>query len=83
MKIWKVTVSTVLLLLTIQLTLEGFFREKRQLPNINHSQDGFRTNQKVILMLVDALREDFVAFDSDAALHKKIPNDHPDTFRGR
>ena len=72
MKIWKITVATVLLLLTIQLTLDGFFREKRQLPNINYGNDGFRTNGKVILMLVDALREDFVQFDSDSALHKKI-----------
>jgi hypothetical protein len=32
-KVWKSTLTTVLLLLTIQLTLQGFFRQKAVLTN--------------------------------------------------
>ena len=63
-KFWKSALTTLLLLLTIQLTLQGFFRQKALLKNktptnIHPSQN----DRKVILMLVDALREDFVSFE--------------------
>jgi hypothetical protein len=63
-KFWKSTLTTLLLLLTIQLTLQGFFRQKALLANKTPSNPHTAQNdRKVILMLVDALREDFVSFE--------------------
>jgi hypothetical protein len=55
-----------LLLLTIQLTLQGFFRQKAVLSNKSPApQPTIPNDRKVILMMVDALREDFVHFDDN------------------
>lgn len=35
------------------------------------------------MMLVDALREDFVEFDSQATAYRHISPTHPDYFRGK
>jgi hypothetical protein len=55
-----------LLLLTIQLTLQGFFRQKAVLSNKSPPpQPTIPNDRKVILLMVDALREDFVHFDDN------------------
>jgi len=65
-KVWKITVQSVLLLLTIQLTLQGFFRQKAVLSNKSPPpQPTIPNDRKVILLMVDALREDFVHFDDN------------------
>ena len=48
----------------------GFFRPKMVL--LDHSEPfetGYDSDRKVIMLLVDALREDFVEFDTNENLH--------------
>ena len=62
-KLWKSFTTLLLLALTIQLTLRGFFKPKLNIDDIAPSipqKDG----RKGILLLADALREDFVEFDT-------------------
>ena len=37
----------------------------------------------MILLLFDAMREDFIQFDKDSQKHTRISKDHPDHYRGR
>jgi GPI ethanolamine phosphate transferase 3 subunit O len=65
-KIWKILTTLLLLALTIQFTLRGFFKPKLNLEDKTVSaviKTGDK--RKVILLLADALREDFVEFDTD------------------
>ena len=81
-KLWKITLTTTLLLLTIQLTLQGFFRQKAVLANKSPApQPTVHNNRKVIMMLVDALREDFVEFEDPT--HTRIKPEMPDHFKGK
>ena len=62
-KFWKVTTTTLLLLLTIQFTLMGFFKQKAILHNKTPAfTKNYKNDNKVIILLIDALREDFVDF---------------------
>lgn len=63
-KVWRAGTITLLLLLAIQTTLDGFFREKTILMDKSSPrlQEPKNSQRKVILLLADALREDFVEF---------------------
>jgi hypothetical protein len=80
-KVWKLALTTTLLLCTIQLTLQGFFRQKAVLTNKTAPpQPTINNDRKVILMLVDALREDFVLFNESAPTRL---DEVPDHYRGQ
>jgi predicted AlkP superfamily pyrophosphatase or phosphodiesterase len=74
----------LLLLLTIQLTLQGFFRQKASLPNKSPPpQPTIHNDRKVIMMLFDALREDFVEWPEESKKHLRLtPDKHQDFFKG-
>ena len=61
--------------------LMSFFKPKKNLtentPPFEQAQSG---NRKVIMMLFDALREDFVEFDSDT--HTYIDNEASYAYKG-
>jgi len=84
-KLWKTVSSLLLLALTIHCVLKGFFREKALLPN---RTNGTKVNsqepndRKVIMLLVDALREDFVAFDEPSKHFRYIDEEGPETYKG-
>lgn len=63
-KLWHAGTITTLLLLTIQFTMQGFFRQKALLENkVEPDRYPRENDRKVILFLVDGLREDFVELD--------------------
>ena len=69
-RVWKIGTITLLLVISIQLTLNGFFKPRAMLAEYSpikaqHSQPG----RKVIYMLFDAMREDFVQWPSDQELN--------------
>ena len=60
----------------------GFFRPKLAL--VEHSEPfetGYDSDRKVIMLLVDALREDFVEFDTNTHLHLDTEADH--AYKGK
>jgi predicted AlkP superfamily pyrophosphatase or phosphodiesterase len=63
-KLWKILTTLLLLALSIQFTLRGFFKPKMNLEDKSTILQT-KTNRKVILLLADALREDFVEFDTN------------------
>ena len=69
-KIWQAGTITLLLLISCQLVMNGFFKPKLNLNN--HSEpfeQASKSDRKVIMLLVDALREDFVEFDTNDNLY--------------
>lgn len=71
-KLWKILTTLLLLALTIQFTLRGFFKPKYNLDNKTPLKSHYKSQpnrQKVILLLADALREDFVEFDTNMNRH--------------
>ena len=69
-KIWQAGTVTLLLLISCQLVMNGFFKPKLNLNN--HSEpfgQASKSDRKVIMLLVDALREDFVEFDTNDNLY--------------
>lgn len=63
---WKSLTTCLLFALTCQLILKGFFREKSVITRKSDAASLISStpnNRKVIMLLVDALREDFVDFD--------------------
>ena len=80
-KLWHACTSTILLLLTIQFTMQGFFRPKAILDNKTEPERYPRENErKVIMFLVDALREDYVELDETARRHAHLTPDMPTNF---
>jgi predicted AlkP superfamily pyrophosphatase or phosphodiesterase len=67
-KLWKLLTTLLLILLTIQFTLRGFFAPKLNLDDktVSNTNNIGESKRKVILILADALREDFVEFDTNA-----------------
>ena len=64
-KVWKATTSTILLLLAIQFNLMAFFKQKEILTNKTKTAvNAEPSDRKLILLLIDALREDFIDFGS-------------------
>ena len=65
-KLWKVGSILLLLLLATHFTTDGFFRQKSILTDVTPSRiTPSKSDRKVILLMVDALREDFVEFDTN------------------
>lgn len=80
----SVIFTALLLFLTIQLTLQGFFRQRAILTDKSPPpQPPIKNDRKVIMMLVDALREDFVDLDALATSHQRITEDNPDYYKGQ
>jgi hypothetical protein len=75
---WKNTTILVLFALIIKLALKGFYRERLLLPNKSPVDVDPPKDRKVILMLCDALREDFVEFDDRA--HTRLDPDADTAF---
>lgn len=65
-KLWKICTTLLLLALTVQFTLKGFFKPKLNLDEKSKPYGIAKGagKRKVILLLADALREDFVEFDT-------------------
>ena len=82
-KIWRAGTITLLLLLAVQTTLDGFFREKTMLSDKSPPRGSSPENsqRKVILLLADALREDFVEFPENVDTYLK-PED-PMAYKGK
>lgn len=66
-KLWKLSTTLLLVVLTIQFTLRGFFSPKLNLDDktVTTPSKSGEGKRKVILILADALREDFVEFDTN------------------
>lgn len=65
--------------------LQGFFREKAIIPRKSDATNIINVipnPRKVIMLLVDALREDFVDFDEEMAEFKFI-TDLEATYKGK
>ena len=71
----------LLLLFTIQFTLMGFFKQKELLENKTANPDGIRNDRKVLMVLVDALREDFIDYGDDKVT-KLIDHEAPYAYHG-
>lgn len=83
-KLWHACTTTILLLLTIQFTMQGFFRPKAILDNKTEPERFPAENErKVIMFLVDALREDYVELDETALKHAYLTPDMPTNFQGQ
>ena len=83
-KLWHACTTTILLLLTIQFTMQGFFRPKAILDNKTEPERFPAENErKVIMFLVDALREDYVELDATALKHAYLTPDMPTNFQGQ
>ena len=64
-KLWKICTTLLLLVLSVQFTLQGFRKQKANLEDRTVPTTlGKSQKRKVILLLADALREDFVEFDT-------------------
>ena len=83
-KIWKVSTTLILLLLTVQFTLMGFFKQKATLDNKTEraAHDKAPSDHKIIILLVDALREDFVDFGSNTTARLMLDPTAPYGYTG-
>ena len=76
-KIWQVGTTTLLLVISINLCMLGFFRPKLTLlEHTDPYETEYESDRKVIMVLFDALREDFVEFDSDTHLYLDAEADY-------
>ena len=69
-RIWKIGSIALMLIISTQLTLSGFMKPRVQLTD--HSaleEEHMQPGRKVIYMLFDALREDFVDWPEDQKLN--------------
>ena len=65
-RVWKIGTIALLLIISLHLTLMGFFKPRATLTE--HSpvtEDHSAPGRKVIYMLFDALREDFLQWPDD------------------
>lgn len=66
-KAWYGTTVCLLFALAFNFMLHGMFMQKQSMTNTSEPQDKpKRNNKKVVMLLVDALREDFVEFDDSS-----------------
>lgn len=68
-RVWKIGTVALLLVMSLHLTLNGFFKPRAMLPD--HSRLGTKhakNGKKVIYMLFDAMREDFIDWPEETAL---------------
>ena len=80
-KTWKVGSILLLLLLSIQFTMNGFFRQRALLLDKSNQRIlPSKSDRKVIFLMVDALREDFVEFDEKTP--RFLDLDAPYAYKG-
>ena len=83
-KVWKATTSTILLLLAIQFNLMAFFKQKEILTNkTNTAVNAEPSDRKLILLLIDALREDFIDFGSQDVSSLRIDPSSESAYKGQ
>ena len=81
-KTWKIGSVMLLLLLSIQFTMNGFFRQKAMLKDQTPPYTTVnKSDRKVIFLMVDALREDFVEFDTNT--HRYLDLDSQYAYKGQ
>lgn len=82
-KVWKILTTLLLLALSIQFTLRGFFKPKLNIDTkaVGNSHYQKPVQRKVILLLADALREDFVEFDTN--MHRFLDENRPGAYKGK
>ena len=74
--------TTLLLLITCQLVMMGFFKPKLNLTNhTDPYEKSGKGDRKVIMLLVDALREDFVEFDTKTKTY--LDKESSYTYKGQ
>ena len=60
-RVWKIGTISLLLIISLQLTMSGFFKPRAMLTEHSALREEHKSpGRKVIFMLFDALREDFV-----------------------
>ena len=80
-KAWYGTTVCLLFALAINYMLNGMFLQKHSLTNTTPPQDKTKANnRKVVMLLVDALREDFVEFDNSS---KHLIDMDASSFKGQ
>ena len=83
--IQKQFVIICLVIIVTQFGLGGSFKPKMNLPNRTPKREngkGIDTSQrKVIVMIIDAMREDFLLYDENAAKHTRLPETE-ESFNG-
>ena len=85
-KTWLLSMKLLLLALTVHCIVRGFLRPKNLLPNHSSPEkvaDLNKNDRKVVLFLVDALREDFVQFSEDSAHLQTIDDDSVESYSGK
>ena len=81
-KIWQTGTTALLLIIVCHLVMLGFFRPKLAL--IDHSEPfetDYDSDRKVVMLLVDALREDFVEFDTNT--HTYLDSEADYAYKGK
>ena len=69
-RVWKIGTVALLLIISVHLTLNGFFKPRTMLTDHSQmAQKHAKSGKKVIFMLFDAMREDFLEWPEDASLY--------------
>jgi len=71
------------MLFTFQFTLMGFFKQKELLENKTPNPLHERNDRKVVMVLVDALREDFIDFGPEHGLDLLIDPAESVAYKGK
>ena len=80
-KLWKTTTSSILLLLAIQFNLMAFFKQIEILTyKTQTAENAEPSGRKLIVLLIDALREDFVEFGTQDAANLRINQNSPISY---
>jgi len=65
-RVWKSGTVALMLIVTLHLALKGFFKPKTPIIDFTPMAEKYEARgQKMIFMLFDALREDFVSWPGD------------------
>ena len=69
-RVWKTGSIALMLIISMQLILQGFFKPREVLTDSSEQLTQHKApGRKVIYMLFDALREDFVEWPDDTVLN--------------
>jgi predicted AlkP superfamily pyrophosphatase or phosphodiesterase len=81
-RVWRGLATMILLVLSIHFTMSAFFKQKHNLEQKTEpATHRSTTKQKVILLLFDALREDFVEVPD--GFNRYLDLDRPTAYKGR
>ena len=74
-RIWKIGSISLMLIIALQLTFTGFFKSREKLTiHSQQTEEHVQPGRKVISILFDALREDFVEWPEDQKLNLEQPS---------